>query len=165
MQDKKTVIKPPLNEAVRKEGERVGERPSNRRGQNRTRGSDSRYRGTYYDERQSDRRQRTSRGHDGGNRFDNRMRSGKGEVRREEDWSSITQRTIREKLSSIGYSFVTFITSHCVDKFGSSFFRVNTPGINDIFDPVLNNKADLTKFRDGLKCAPLDVSNYFLLLS
>ena len=49
-QDKKTVIKPPLNEAVRKEGERVGERPSNRRGQNRTGGSDSRYRGTYYDE-------------------------------------------------------------------------------------------------------------------
>ena len=68
--NKKKVLKSPLHEMIRKEGERVGERTSNRREHDRARIDDSRSRRPHYDERQTERRQRTSRSHDGGNRFD-----------------------------------------------------------------------------------------------
>jgi hypothetical protein len=75
-----------------------------------------------------------------------------------------TQDRITEKLVSVGYGFVDYLRHQCVDtKSGSSFFRVGTPGIDCIFDPLLNSNGEFRSYRDGMRSPPLEVSNYFIL--
>ena len=70
---------------------------------------------------------------------------------------------IADKLISVGYGFVEYLRSQCLDpKTGTSFFRVGTPGIDSIFDPLLNSNDVLKRFRESMRGPPLEVSVIFM---
>ena len=69
---------------------------------------------------------------------------------------------ITDKLTSIGFGIVDYITDKCNDvKTGRSFFRLGTPGLDSI---LLNYNGDLARHRKKMSYPPLDVSDYFMFM-